>query len=79
MIRAELSFLPLLYAGVFLAAVLMLWLLYEWRCARRRRRQLRDLCQCRLCAEWIRHSGSEMLLRCPSCGALNEPNLINDI
>jgi hypothetical protein len=68
MIRAELSFLPLLYAGVFLAAVLL-----------RRRRDLRVLCQCRLCAEWIRHSGGEKLLRCPSCGALNEPNLTNDI
>lgn len=79
MIRAEIFTLPLLYAGVFLAAVIALWLLSEWKRSRRRRKELRRLCQCRLCAAWIRHGENEDLFTCPSCGALNEPNLLNDI
>ena len=63
MIRAEFFFLPLIYATAVLAVVLLLWLGYEWRMARRRRREFANLDQCRLCAEWV----------CPSCGALNEP------
>jgi hypothetical protein len=80
MIRMSLSVLPLLYAGVFLAAVLGLWLFYAWSQAGQRRRDRRDLAQCRLCAEWIRHNRSTGLVRCPACGAVNETNLIiNDI
>jgi hypothetical protein len=80
MMRLSLSTLPLLYAGVFLAAVLGLWLLCAWSQAGQRRRDRRDLAQCRLCAEWIRHDRSTALVRCPGCGAVNETNLsINDI
>lgn len=79
MIRASFPLLPLLYAGVFLAAVLALWLLYSWSLARRRRQDRVGLCQCRLCAEWMRHGGGKSLVRCPSCGALNEPSIGNDI
>lgn len=79
MIKASLPLLPLVYSGVFLAAVLGLWLLYEWNSARRRRRDRIGLSQCRLCAEWMRHGGGKRLLRCPSCGALNEPSTGNDI
>jgi uncharacterized paraquat-inducible protein A len=79
MIRVDLWILPLLYAGVFLAAILALWLWSAWRQARRRSKERSTLCQCRLCAAWLRHEGSGPLLRCPTCGALNEPGLINDI
>ncbi len=79
MIRVSLPMLPLAYAGVFLAAVLVLWLFYGWRRARRRRRDRAGLFQCRLCAEWIRHGGGRVLVRCPSCGATNEQTTGNDI
>lgn len=73
MIRAALPLLPLLYAALALGAVLLLWLAGEWRRGLRRRRERRGLFHCRLCAEWIRHEGKSTLLRCPACGALNEP------
>jgi hypothetical protein len=79
MIHEELPRLPLWYAGVLLAAVLLLWLLSGWRRERRRRRERRGLFQCRLCAEWIRDSAKSRLARCPACGALNEPQPTNDI
>lgn len=72
MIRAGFSFLPLLYAGVLFAAVLLLWLAGEWRRSRRRRREWRALGQCRLCAAWVRPVAGADLWRCPACRALNE-------
>lgn len=75
----DLPQLPLIYAGVLLAAVLLVWVWSAWRQARCRRKEIRDLCQCRLCAAWLRHDGTSVLLRCPQCGALNEPKLSNDI
>jgi len=79
MISLPLYHLPLLYAAVFLAGVLALWLLYIWRCRGRRRDMRQGLSQCRLCSEWLRHGKGSSLVRCPSCGALNERNFINDI
>jgi len=73
MIRVSLPDLPLLYAAVLLAALLLLWLVSGWRRGRQRQRELRGLFQCRLCAEWIRRPGQTPLVRCPTCGALNEP------
>lgn len=79
MITLPLYDLPLLYAGLFLAGVLALWLAYDWRRERRRRAMRQGLSQCRLCAEWLRHDAGAALFRCPSCGALNEQNHLNDI
>lgn len=79
MITMALYEMPLAYAGVFLATVAVLWLSYGWRRERRRRKAYRELCQCRLCAEWLRHPGKAVLFRCPACGALNEHNFVNDI
>jgi hypothetical protein len=79
MITLPLHVMPLLYAGVFLAAVIALWLLYDRRRERRRREMWQGLSQCRLCAEWLRHGVDAKLFRCPSCGALNEKNHYNDI
>ena len=73
MIRTGLHVLPLLYAALALGAVLLLWLAGEWRRGRLRRRERRGLFHCRLCAEWIRHEDKAALVRCPACGALNEP------
>ena len=79
MITLPLHFMPLAYAGVFLAAVIALWLLYDRRREQCRREIRRELSQCRLCAEWLRHGAEAKLFRCPSCGALNEKNHLNDI
>jgi hypothetical protein len=78
MIRTEISFLPLLYAAVLLAAVLFVWLAGAWREWRRRRREWRELGQCRLCATWVRPAATE-LWRCPSCRALNERTVPSDL
>lgn len=79
MITLPLHIMPLVYAGVFLAAVLALWLTYDRRRERLRRTMRQALSQCRLCAEWLRHGGESKLFRCPACGALNEKNHDNDI
>ena len=79
MIHADPFTLPLLYAGVLLAAIVSLWLFYEWRRAARRRRDRVGYSQCRLCAGWIRHDGATDLVRCSACGALNEPQQGNNI
>lgn len=77
MIRLGLYILPLLYAVSGLVLVILLWL-YS---ARRRRTLARadsqDLFQCRLCASWLRKpaTAAGKLLRCPCCGALNEPSV----
>jgi len=79
-IRSGLHTLPLIYAAGLLAAVLFLWMLNNWRRTRRRRRERRDLFQCRLCAEWIRHEAKvSPLVRCAACGALNEHGRGNDL
>jgi hypothetical protein len=72
--------LPLIYAAGLLALVLLLWMVNDWRRARRRRRERRGLFQCRLCAGWIRHGGKvSALVRCAACGALNEHGRGNDL
>jgi hypothetical protein len=79
-IRTGLHVLPLVYTAALLAAVLLLWLVNDWNRSRRRRRERRDLFQCRLCAGWIRHEGKpSTLVRCASCGALNEHGRGNDL
>mgnify|MGYP001178223153 CR=1 FL=1 len=72
MIRMALPDLLLLYTGVLLGVLLVLWVVFGLRRTRRRNRELRGLFQCRLCAEWIRRPGSGDLVRCRTCGALNE-------
>jgi hypothetical protein len=80
MIRTGLHVLPLLYAAGLLAVLLASWLVNDWRRARRRRRERRDLFQCRLCAGWIRHERKvSALVRCAACGALNEHGRGNDL
>lgn len=79
MIALPLSAMPLVYAALLFSAVLLLWLGYDRRRERRRREALRKLCQCRLCAEWLRPDGTWKLFRCPSCGALNEMTRGNDL
>jgi Flp pilus assembly protein TadB len=79
-IRMGLHSLPLLYAAGLLSVVLLVWLVTDWRRSRRRRRERRDLFQCRLCAGWIRHGGQpSTLVRCASCGALNERGRGSDL
>jgi len=79
MIALPFSDLPLVYAAILLGAVLLLWLGYDRRRERRRRRMLRTLCQCRLCAVWLRPDEKWRLFRCPSCGALNEMTRGSDL
>jgi hypothetical protein len=80
MIRTGLHVLPLIYAAGLLALVLLLWMVNDWRRARRRRRERRGLFQCRLCAGWIRNGGKvSALVRCAACGALNEHGRGNDL
>lgn len=78
MIRMNLYILPLLYAVGGLMLVLLLWFYSSRRRRKMARVEKRDLFQCRLCASWLRKIGTAKdgtLLRCPSCGALNEPSV----
>ena len=79
MIRAHLPFLPLLYAVVLTGAVLLVWLAGEWRRDRRRKREWREIDQCRLCAAWVRPPSTGGLWRCPCCRALNERSVPADL
>lgn len=79
MITLPLHVLPLVYAALLLAAVLLLWMVYDRRRELVRRETRRGLSQCRLCAEWLRHRAPAKLFRCPSCGALNEAGRGNDL
>jgi hypothetical protein len=79
MIRTELAWMPLIYAGALLAAVITLWLAGAWRRWRRRRREWRSMGQCRLCAEWVRPVAGSDLWRCPVCRALNERVVPSDL
>jgi hypothetical protein len=79
MIRANLPFLPLLYAVALTGAVILVWLAGEWRRSRRRKREWREIDQCRLCAAWVRPPASDSLWRCPSCRALNERSVPADL
>lgn len=78
MIRINLYLLPLLYAVSGLVLVFFLWL-YSFRRRRKfSREEKSQLFQCRLCASWLHKAGGShegSLLRCPCCGALNEPTL----
>lgn len=79
MIRAHLPFLPLLYAVAVTGAVLLVWLVGEWRRSRRRKREWREIGRCRLCAAWVRPPSTSGLWRCPSCRALNERSVPADL
>lgn len=72
MIPITFSWFMVLYLGLFLAGVLVLWLGYEWRCRReaREREQIRIFC--RICgSRYTDTSGAEILV-CPACGSRNE-------
>lgn len=79
MIRANLPFLPLLYAVVLMGGILLLWLAGEWTRGRRRKREWKEIDQCRLCAAWVRPPSTNDLWRCPSCRALNERSVPADL
>lgn len=79
MMRLDLADLPLLYTGVFLAVVFVVWVTYARRRTAWRRAETRGYCPCRLCGEVSRVDGGGVLFRCPACGALNEKQNLNQL
>jgi len=72
MIRVELPGLVFIYLFVFVAAVFLLWIVYEWRCKRYEKETLRHRVQCTICASIFEDKTNTLLPRCPRCGSLNE-------
>jgi len=72
MIPITLSWFVFLYLALFLAAMLVLWLGYEF--VRKRHADLiaRDRIFCRICGSRYTDTSSADLLHCPVCGSPNE-------
>jgi rRNA maturation endonuclease Nob1 len=72
MIPISFSWFMVLYLGLFLAGVLVLWLGYEWM--RRREAKDREWSRifCRICGSRYTDTTSAEVLECPACGSRNE-------
>jgi rRNA maturation endonuclease Nob1 len=71
-IGVELPVLVFIYLFVFLAAILSLWIVYEWFRQHREKEALRYRVRCIICASIFEDKTNNLLPRCPRCGSLNE-------
>lgn len=62
------------YLAIFLAGVLLLWIVYELACKKEERRASRICLLCRICGSRYRNETAEELPVCPVCGRRNERN-----
>jgi rRNA maturation endonuclease Nob1 len=72
MIPITLPWFVCLYLAVFLAGILILWIGYEMIRKRKANETARSRVFCRICGSRYTETSREELLRCPSCGSLNE-------
>ncbi len=72
MIRVSLSYLVFIYLVLMLGPIIGAWFFSEWRRQRRERAAFRHVLRCRLCAGEYADATTDLLPRCPHCGALNE-------
>lgn len=79
MIRVELSAMVFIYLFVSLAAVLSLWIVYEWLGRRKEKEALRYRVQCSICATIFEDKSEILLPRCPRCGSSNERLRIGEL
>lgn len=72
MIRVNLSWLIVIYLGLMIGPVLILWLVNEFRCQRRERAAFRFVVRCGMCGLEFEDRSPTLLPRCPRCASLNE-------
>ncbi|MFZ4115443.1 MAG: hypothetical protein ACOYK6_01820 [Chthoniobacterales bacterium] len=77
MIQLTLTWFVFIYLTVFLAGILIFWIGYEMLQKRLSSTASPRSLRCRICGATLTHSSykqlsSETLLRCSSCGSLNE-------
>lgn len=72
MIPITFSWFMVLYLGLFLAGVILLWLGYEWTCRREARKRERTRMFCRICGSRYTDTSGYEVVECPACGSLNE-------
>ncbi|KAB2643828.1 MAG: hypothetical protein DVB29_04500 [Verrucomicrobia bacterium] len=72
MIQLTLPWFVFIYLTVFLAGILIFWIGYEMLQKRLSYSASRQTTRCRICSGLLTPSSSNELLRCPSCGSLNE-------
>ena len=73
MIRVSLAALVTIYLLLFLAVVLLLWIVGEWNPRRREQRSLPHRLRCGLCAFQFEDRTAPLLPRRPRRAALHEP------
>jgi hypothetical protein len=72
MIRVDLSWLVLIYLGLMIGPVLLLWLLNEFRRQRRERAAFRYVLRCGMCGFEFEDRSETLLPKCPRCSSLTE-------
>lgn len=72
MIRVTLTTLVFIYLAIFLVAVFIGWVTWNWRRLRREKAAMRNRLRCTICAFEFEDHTSTLLARCPRCGSLNE-------
>lgn len=75
MIPITFSWFMVLYLGLFLAGVMVLWLCYEWTRRREARERERTRIFCRICGSRYTDTSQAEILECPACGSRNERTL----
>lgn len=72
MIQVTLSWFVCLYLALFLSALLILWIGYEFMRKRHADSMARDRVFCRICGTRYADTTKADLLDCPVCGSKNE-------
>jgi hypothetical protein len=72
MISISFSWFMVVYLGLFLAGMLVLWSGYEWLRNRGEKQEARNRLFCRICGSRYRDASAADLLICPVCGSRNE-------
>ena len=72
MIPITLSWFVCLYLAVPLAGILILWIGYEMIRKRKANEMIRSRVFCRICGSRYTDTSKDDLLKCPSCGSLND-------
>jgi rRNA maturation endonuclease Nob1 len=78
MISLDPATLVFIYVMVFLASVLLLWVLSEMARRHQKTQSLRHRVRCTLCAMQYDGRPDDPLPRCPRCGSLNEHGNLQD-
>ena len=74
MIHLTLAWFVFIYLAIFLAGILILWIGYEMLRKHLSSTAAAQYFSCRICGASLTDSQNNIILKCPSCGSLNECN-----